>query len=97
MKIPKIHVVLEPGDTPVIELDDSVMAAYIKFRNDSVAKTVEQSGPYPLINFDYNADDRLIGVEIIGHKGFQLEMVAEQVFENSREILEKAVRHQLTP
>jgi uncharacterized protein YuzE len=64
---------------PTVEIDTSVSAVYIRFRKKAkVAKTVASDNPGPIVTVDFDANDEVIGVELIGVKEFGIEVLLQQ-------------------
>ena len=62
-----------PRKPPTIEFDLSVGAWYIRFRNAKVAKTISEDKPGFIAALDLDANNQVIGLELLGVKEFTLE------------------------
>ena len=49
-----------------IEFDPSIDAWYVRFRAAKVARTISEDKPGPIVAVDLDANNRVIGIEIIG-------------------------------
>ena len=57
---------------PTIEFDHSVRAWYIRFGNAKVAKTISEEKPGVIAAIDLDADNQVVGLELIGVKDFSI-------------------------
>jgi uncharacterized protein YuzE len=60
---------------PTIEFDSSAMAWYIRFRSAKVAKTISEDTPGCVYAIDLDADNRVIGFELLGVRHFSISAV----------------------
>ena len=58
--------------SPTIEFDLSVRAWYIRFRNAKVAKTISEDKPGVVAAIDLDANNQVIGLELIGVRNFSI-------------------------
>jgi hypothetical protein len=61
-----------PKRPPVIECDSTVRAWYVRFRQTKVAKTVSEDKPGYIAAIDLDADNEVVGIELIGVKEFSI-------------------------
>ena len=57
---------------PIVELDSSAHAAYVRFSNKKVAETKVVTEDKYTVTIDMDADGEVIGVEIVGVEEFQV-------------------------
>lgn len=57
---------------PVITFDSETKAVYIKFSNNKVAKTIDDSDGNVIVTIDVDARGNVIGVELVGIKAFTI-------------------------
>ncbi len=63
---------------PVVELDSAAHAAYVRFSNAKVKKTVVVDVKRQLITMDVDATGEVVGVELIGVKEFKIETLIKK-------------------
>jgi uncharacterized protein YuzE len=68
-------ITIQSSTPPVIELDPSVSAWYIRFSRAKVVKTLSEDKPGPVVTIDLDARGKVVGVEIIGVREFSLKML----------------------
>jgi len=61
-----------PSSSARIEFDPGVGAWYIRFRNAKVAKTISEEKPGIIMAMDLDANNELIGIELLGSKDFSI-------------------------
>jgi len=73
-------------DPPVIEIDPSCLAAYVRYKKGKVAKTKEitQRRSPVTCTVDFDANGEVVGIELIGVKEFTLEKILELLPEGAR-------------
>ncbi len=54
-------------------------AAYVRFQNAKVARTVRHNSKWPVVTLDLNARNEVIGVEFVGVKRFDLAYLLKQI------------------
>lgn len=62
---------------PVVELDSEAHAAYIRFSNRPIAKTRPLTTTNCVVTADYDAQGKIVGVELIGVKEFGIDLMLE--------------------
>ncbi len=55
---------------PVVEIDTEATAAHVRFGRGKVARTEPFGGTGSLVMVDYDKQDRVLGIELIGPKEF---------------------------
>jgi len=55
---------------PVVEIDTEATAAYVRFGRGKVVRTEPFGGVDSLVMVDYDRQDRVLGIELIGRKEF---------------------------
>lgn len=63
---------------PVVEIDTEAGAAYVRFKRAKVVRTISREGPGPIVVVDLDANNQVIGVELIGVKVFNLPTLLRQ-------------------
>ena len=67
------HVVQVSGSRPsVIEFDPSVQAWYIRCSRNKVVKTLHEEKPGAMVNIDLDAQNRVVGIELLGVREFSI-------------------------
>src|ERR1700719_3389036 len=66
---------MAPATPPTIEFDASVLAWYVRFTNAAVAKTVSEDAPGYVYAIDFDAQDGVVGIELLGVREFSIEML----------------------
>jgi hypothetical protein len=61
-----------PSTPPVIEFDHSVGAWYLRFRKSRIVRTVSEDRPGYVAAIDLDANDQVVGVELIGPMDFTI-------------------------
>ena len=64
---------IESENPPVVEMDSEAHAAYVRFSNRPIAKTRLLVADECIVTADYDANDKVVGVELIGVKEFGIE------------------------
>jgi uncharacterized protein YuzE len=63
---------------PVVEIDSQAHAAYVRFKNTKVARTqsIEKAGAP--VNIDFDAQNEVVGIELIGVVEFEVKALLSQ-------------------
>jgi len=64
--------VIQTSTAPVIEFDPEVSAWYIRFSKAKVVRTLSEDAPGPVVTIDLDARGKVVGVELIGIKEFNI-------------------------
>lgn len=72
MKHKQIYVVRGATEPPTVEVDTEAGAAYIRFKQGKVVKTVAQEDVDAFVTFDLDAQGEVLGVELIGVAEFTI-------------------------
>ena len=64
--------VIRSKNSPTVEIDTEAAAAYVRFKNAKIARTVRHRSKWPIVTIDLDAQDEVIGVEFVGVKRFDL-------------------------
>ena len=64
---------------PVVELDPEAMAAYVRFKDTKVAKTLDQPAENMHIAIDLDSANEVVGIEAVGFTEFSLSFLLKQV------------------
>lgn len=62
---------------PRIKVDRGAGAAYVRFREGKVAKTVVLDQKDVLVTLDLDADGGILGMELVGVEAFDIETIAK--------------------
>jgi uncharacterized protein YuzE len=65
-----IHI--ETAKPPVVELDSSALAAYVRFSRNPVASTKVIANDKSVVTIDLDKKGKVIGVEVVGVKEFNI-------------------------
>ncbi len=68
----KMKFVVQSMEAPVVEIDSTARAAYIRFRKAKVARTVSPETSGAIVAIDLDRNENVIGVELIGVREFSL-------------------------
>jgi|SRR5882724_10798155 len=55
---------------PIVEIDTSAGAAYVRFRRTRVARTQQLPRPGVIVTVDYDSGGEVIGIELLGVREF---------------------------
>ncbi len=66
-------------EPPVVEIDTEATAAYVRLRNAKVARTEPYESDKALVMLDFDADDNVIGIEVVGQQEFSIRELIKQV------------------
>ena len=64
---------------PIVEIDTEATAAYIRLRDSKVARTEPYKSEKSLVMLDFDADDNVIGIEVVGQQEFSIRELIKQV------------------
>lgn len=64
---------VENSAVPTVEIDTAARAAYVRFSNQKVAKTISDDRPGVVVAIDLDARGKVVGVELIGVRNFSIE------------------------
>lgn len=78
------------SEPPVVEIDTEATAAYIRLRDGAVARTRPFQSEGDSIMLDFDSEDNVIGIEVIGRQEFSIrELMRELPIEASDEVLNR--------
>jgi uncharacterized protein YuzE len=66
------ELVIPITEPPVVEIDTEATAAYIRLRETAVARTEPFASEHAFIMLDFDAEDNVIGIEIVGQQEFSI-------------------------
>jgi len=73
---------------PVVEIDTEATAAYIRLRDTKVIATKPFGSEKGLVMLDFDADENVVGIEVIGRHEFSIrELIKEVPVETSDAVL----------
>jgi hypothetical protein len=61
-----------PSKPPTIEFDQGIGAWYLRFRNAKIVKTISEDKPGFIAAIDLDANNEVVGLELIGPMEFSL-------------------------
>ena len=64
---------VEASAIPTVEIDTAARAAYVRFSNEKVAKTISDDRPGVVVAIDLDAKGKVVGIELIGVRDFSIE------------------------
>src|SRR6266849_6695206 len=77
-------------EPPVVEIDTEATAAYIRLRDTKVVATKPFGSEKSLVMLDFDADENVVGIEVIGQHEFSIrELIKEVPIEASDAVLNK--------
>src|SRR6266513_2605120 len=59
-------------EPPVVEIDTEATAAYIRLRDTKVAATKPFDSEKGLVMLDFDADENVVGIEVVGQHEFSI-------------------------
>ena len=65
--------VVRSKHAPTVEIGTEAAAAYVRFKQAQVAKTVRHASKWPIITIDLDARGEVVGVEFVGLKRFDVD------------------------
>ena len=66
-------------EPPVVEIDTEATAAYIRLRDAKVARTEPYESDKGLVMLDFDANNNVIGIEVVGQQEFSIRELIKQV------------------
>jgi len=75
-----------PANAPTIELDPVEMVWYIRFSRAKVVKTISEEAPGSLYAIDLDANNQVIGFELLGVKEFSLSSLRKLPFVDTSKV-----------
>ena len=75
-------------EPPVVEIDTEATAAYIRLRDTKVIATKPVGSKKGLVMLDFDTDENVVGIEVIGQHEFRIrELIKEVPVETSDAVL----------
>jgi uncharacterized protein YuzE len=71
-------IIVHTCEPPIVEIDSTVPAAYIRFSKEKVASTQPIESDDAIINVDLDQSGRVVGVELVGVEEFNIRKLAEK-------------------
>lgn len=65
-------IVTDSKGPPVVELDSDANAAYVRFTRNPIARTEPVDTDEAVVTIDFDADGRVVGVELVGVAEFSV-------------------------
>jgi uncharacterized protein YuzE len=66
-------------DTAVVEIDTEATAAYIRLRDTKVVATKPFGSEKGLVMLDFDADENVVGIEVVGQQEFSIRQLIKEV------------------
>src|SRR6059058_1553601 len=66
-------------EPPVVEIDTEATAAYIRLRVAAVARTEPWGSEKGLVMLDFDANENVVGIEVVGQQEFSIRELIKQV------------------
>jgi uncharacterized protein YuzE len=63
----------------MVEIDTEASAAYVRFGRGKVARTDPYAGDKKMVMVDFDARDRVLGIEVIGSKEFSIGQLLRKI------------------
>ena len=64
---------------PIVEIDTQATAAYIRLRDTKVVATKPYGSEEGLVMLDFDADENVVGIEIVGRQEFSIRELIKQI------------------
>ena len=64
---------------PTVEIDTEASAAYVRFKQAKVTRTVRHGAKWPIVTLDLDARGEVVGIEFVGVKKFNLGYLLKRV------------------
>ena len=78
---------------PVVEIDTEATAAYIRLRETAVARTEPYPSDSGLVMLDFDTDDNVVGIEVIGQQEFSIRELLKLVPTETTETILDGTRY----
>jgi hypothetical protein len=75
----KMKFFVQSTAAPVVEIDSTMRAVYIRFKRAKVARTVSPETPGAIVAVDLDRNENVIGVELIGVREFSLAVLLRKL------------------
>lgn len=66
-------------EPPVVEIDTEATAAYIRLRASAVARTEPFGSEKGFVMLDFDAQENVVGIEVVGQQEFSIRELIKQV------------------
>ena len=66
-------------EPPVVEIDTEATAVYIRLRDMKVVATKPFGSEKGLVMLDFDADENVVGIEVVGQQEFSIRELIKQV------------------
>jgi uncharacterized protein YuzE len=64
---------------PIVEIDTEATAAYIRLRDTKVVATKSYGSEKGLVMLDFDADENVVGIEVVGRQEFSIRELIKQI------------------
>src|SRR5437588_3986550 len=78
---------------PVVEIDTEATAAYIRLRDTKVVATKPYSSEKGLVMLDFDADQNVVGIEVVGRQEFSIRELIKQIPVKASDAVLNATRY----
>lgn len=66
-------------EPPIVEIDTEATAAYIRLREGNVVRTAPFESDAGLVMLDFDSDENVVGIEIVGQQEFSIRELIKRV------------------
>lgn len=64
---------------PIVEIDTEATAVYVRLRDTKVVRTERFESEKGLVMLDFDAEDNVVGIEVVGQQEFSIRELIKQV------------------
>ena len=77
-------------EPPVVEIDTEATAAYIRLRDTKVTRTEPYASEQGFVMLDFDADENVVGIEVVGQQEFSIrELIKHVPVDSTDEVLNR--------
>jgi len=78
---------------PISEIDTEATAAYIRLRDTKVVATKPYGSEKGLVMLDFDADENVVGIEVVGRQEFSIRELIKQIPVKTSDAVLNATRY----
>jgi uncharacterized protein YuzE len=78
---------------PIVEIDTEATAAYIRLRDTKVVATKPYASEKGLVMLDFDADENVVGIEVVGRQEFSIRELIKQIPVKTSDAVLNATRY----
>ena len=78
---------------PIVEIDTEATAAYIRLRGTKVVATKPYASEKGLVMLDFDADENVVGIELVGRQEFSIRELIKQIPVKTSDAVLNATRY----